>query len=296
MEITTVELPEDYTLVDTGDWHLGPLTCHFDGVCSVIERVAADPKAYVVLKGDLADAIAPGDKRYAHTSMDFSRLLLTPQDQSDKLIEIIRPIKDRVLTSVIGNHEYIHINAFNSTKHICDALGIHYGAAASKVRVMVNGKLAHKLYVTHGRGMLPSGAKDPIQREANVKAALKRKLESTGHSDCIYMSCGHFHRLIRVNPTINKETMLTDDGVELHQMKRYHGDQTDSYIPPEARFYGCSGSFLRLYSPPGSGAISYGEMAMYGPCELGWLEATIEGGRMVRLDKVLAGEENGIKK
>ena len=28
MEITTVELPEDYTLVDTGDWHLGPLTCN----------------------------------------------------------------------------------------------------------------------------------------------------------------------------------------------------------------------------------------------------------------------------
>ena len=67
MEITTVELPEDYTLVDTGDWHLGPLTCHFDGVCGVIERVAADSKAYVALKGDLADAIAPGDKRYAHT-------------------------------------------------------------------------------------------------------------------------------------------------------------------------------------------------------------------------------------
>lgn len=289
MEITTVELPEDYTLYDTGDWHLGPLTCHFDGLCAMIEKIAEDDSAFVVLKGDLTDAIVPGDKRYAHTGMDFKRLLLTPMEQADKVVEILRPIRHKILTSVIGNHEYTNINTINSTKYICDQLGFHYGAAASKVRVTNKGKVVHKLYVTHGRGCLPRGAKDPIQREANVKAALKRKLEETGHSDCIYMSCGHFHRLIRVNPTIGKDIMLVDDGADLKQVPRYHGDQAAGYIPPEARFYGCSGSFLKLYTPPGSGAISYGEMAMYGPCELGWLEAQIQGGQMVKVEKMLCG-------
>ena len=179
----------------------------------------------------------------------------------------------------------------NATKYICDSLGLHYGAAAAKVRVSINGELAHKFYFTHGRGSLPRGAKDPIQREANVKAALKSKLEGTGHADCIYMSCGHFHRLIKVDPTIGQEITLVDDGTELQQVKRYHLDQAAGYIPVEARFFGCSGSFLKLYSPPGSGAISYGEMAMYGPCELGWLEATIKGGRMVGLEKVLSGTD-----
>jgi hypothetical protein len=291
MEIKIAELPENYRLYDTGDWHLGPLTCHFDGVCDLIEKIAQDKAGFVVLKGDLGDAVTPGDKRYAHASMDFKRLLLTPMEQAEKLVEILRPIKDKILTSVIGNHEYTHINTVDMTKYICNSLGVHYGAAACKVHAVVNGKLAHKYYITHGRGCLPSGAKDPIQREANVKAALKRKLENTGHADCIYMSCGHFHRLIEVAPTINKEIVLVDDGKELQQVHRYHGNQAADYIPPEARWYGCSGSFLRLYPPPGSGAISYGEMAMYGPTELGWLEAAIEDGRMVRLEKHVAGIE-----
>jgi hypothetical protein len=291
MEIKIAELPENYRLYDVGDFHLGPITCHFDGVCALVEKIAQDDNGFVLLKGDLCDSITPDDKRYAHVSMDFKKLLLTPMEQAEKMVEILRPIKDKILTSVIGNHEYDHINTMNITKYICDSLGVHYGAAACKVHLVINGKLSGKVFLTHGRGFLPSGAKDPIQREANVKAALKRKLENTGHADCIYMTCGHFHKLIEVAPTINKDIVLVDDGKELQQVHRCHTDQAASYIPPEARWYGCSGSMLRLYPPPGSGAIAYGEMAMYGPTELGWLEAVGNDSRMVRLEKHVAGIE-----
>jgi hypothetical protein len=141
--------------------------------------------------------------------------------------------------------------------------------------------------MTHGYGAMGSLAKDTIQRKANIAAALKRKLEATGHTDCIYMSRGHNHKLIVINPTISEEVMLVDDGENIQQVYRTHQDQTASYIPPEARWFGCSGSFLNLYSPPGSYSIPYGEVAGYGPVEHGYISVKVKKNSIVQVDEVV---------
>ena len=71
------------------------------------------------------------------------------------------------------------------------------------------------------------------------------------------------------------------------QQYRHHTDQAANYIPPEARWYGSSGSFLRLYSEPGSGGVGYGEVKGYPPAEMGWLELTIRNHQLVRVDRVV---------
>lgn len=287
MELISKKMPANYSIIDTGDWHLGPLNCNINGIHKMLDYVKRNKTVYLILKGDLIDAISPNDKRYAHCSMS-NMDLLTAQQQADAVIELLEPVKDRILLVELGNHEFKHINDINWGQYYAENLGCPYGGYSAKfIHLDRTGKPRWKGFFTHGYGSINSLAKDTIQRQANIKAGLKRKLEATGHTDCIYMSMGHTHKLISIDPTIVEEVMLTDDGENINQEYRVYQDQTKSYIPPEARWFGCSGSFLNLYSPPGSGSVSYGEMAMYAPVEHGYLELTIEGHALVKVDKVV---------
>lgn len=283
MELISKVMPDDYVLVDTGDWHLGHVNAHTDGIKEVIERVK-QPNTYAVLKGDLLDSILPNDKRYASCSVSIP----TPMQSLDLLTDMLMPVRDKILAVQLGNHEYHLINTLNVAYELAKRLDAPYGGYVCKFTALdPRHKVRHKMLLTHGHGNLPSGAKDAIQRRANQESALKRKLEGTGHSDCIYMSMAHVHKLMVVNPTINHEVMLTDDGKKLKQQYRTHTKQNVDYIPPEARYYGCSGSMLKTHTDPGVGAISYSEVFMYGPSEMGWLEVNVRDGEVSSVDKIV---------
>jgi hypothetical protein len=143
----------------------------------------------------------------------------------------------------------------------------------------------HKFYFTHGNGSLPKGAKDPIQRKANRKAAIRRKLEETGISDCIVMSFGHTHYLEVVEPTVHDALYITDDGHNHKQHYQVPSVQNADYIPPDSRWYCNTGSFRKLYTPSGSHIVDYGEVAMYGPTELGCIKITVEDRQVVKVEK-----------
>jgi hypothetical protein len=283
MELISKVMPEDYTLVDTGDWHLGNCNAHLDGIKEVIKRLE-EPGVYGVLKGDLLDSILPNDKRYASCAVSIP----TPMQSLDLLTEMLMPVRNKIVAVMLGNHEYHLINTLNIASELARRLDAPYGGYVCKLICLDSRhKVMHKMLLTHGYGSLPTGAKDSIQRRANQESALKRRLENTGHSDCIYMSMGHTHKLMAVQPTINHEVMLIDDGKKLKQQYRTHTDQTAQYIPPEARWYGCSGSMLKTNTAPGVGAISYSEVFMYGPSEMGWLEVDVSQREMQGLRKVV---------
>jgi hypothetical protein len=283
MELIYKEFPDSYTIVDTSDWHLGSINCNKGSIQTLIQSIKRRKNCFVYIKGDLIDAILPADKRYAHASMDIGAELLTPQQQAEEVVKMLRPIADRIITVSLGNHEYSVINTFNVAKYICDHLDVRYGGLHFKIIAHDNrGEVMHKIFGTHGSGSLPKGAKDPIQRIANQKAALKRKLEQL-MGDCIYMSMGHTHQLLVTEPTINKEIIIVDDGEQLKQMYRTEVSQNKSWIPPEARWYGNSGSFLKTFSPPGQ--LSYAEAAMYPPSEIGFIELAIRDKQVVKVLK-----------
>lgn len=291
MELIRREMPGNYQLIDCGDFHYGALNCAKDKLRSMVDYIASTSDCYVVIKGDAIEAILPNDKRYASCSIDWKDKLITPMEQADALVELFRPIRHKILVWLIGNHEYKLINTINMGKYITDKLGIPeiYGGVHCKFTALDHkGKCRHKFYFHHGSGKITSQAKDDIQALANMQAKLKLKLVESKHTDCIYMSMAHIHKALLVPPTVNSHIMLTDNGKHVRQQHRHWTKQNAEYIPPECRWYTSSPSFLKCLSPMGSGALSYSEIAMYGPTELGWLRLTVENHELVDVEKVVS--------
>jgi hypothetical protein len=283
MEIIQALLPPAGTIVDSGDYHLGAMNCRQNTLLEMIERVRSDPNCFLINKGDSIEAILPNDKRFAFCGRD--KELPTPAAQRDWLIDAFRPIRDRILAWGMGNHEFKLINTLDIGREIATALGIEYGGYTFVVSVVDDvGKSRFKMLCTHGNGSLPGNAKDPIQREGNRQAACKRKLENMGFKDCVYSSFGHTHQSCVVEPTISREVMLTTKGKKLHHTYRAHTRQDAEYIPPEARWYVNTPSFLSTFAP--SGGIAYSEVAMFAPAEIGWVEIDYADYRITGVRKV----------
>lgn len=237
-------------------------------------------------KGDWIEAVTPNDKRFSSSSVDVS--LLSPDKQAEAVIEMLMPIRKKVLAVGLGNHEYTLLNTMNFSAHIASQLQAPYGAVLFKlVCIDKHGNTMFKILSHHGRGSLPKGAKDPIQRRANRLAGLKRKLEALGHSDCVYQSMGHDHSALMVaKPTINDDVQLVDDGFQVKEYRRIETPQTLAYIPPESRYYAVVGCMRKGLTPSGVGAVDYGEIGMYGPAALGWVEIHVQGGRIADVEEV----------
>lgn len=287
MEIIKHVMPDNFTICDMSDFHLGSPNCAEETLCEVVEQIKNTEDCYVIFKGDAIEAILPNDKRYLHSAVRDG--LQSPKQQADKVVEIFDRIRTRVLGWGIGNHELKLWNTMDFGKYIADNLGCPYGAYNFKIHFNdSNGNLMFKTYHTHGMGGLHSNAKDDIQYNANRQAQLKHKLVRSGHSDCIYMSRGHDHQLITVDPTVQDKLYLTDDGVGIHQKYHQMVPQNSDYIPPDSRWYATTGSFRKLYSKPGLGTIDYGEVVGYAPSELGFALVTVVDKQIVDVRKVVA--------
>lgn len=283
-------MPDNYTLVDCSDLHLGSPNTSIETIEKMVELVASRKNCFLVCKGDAIDAILPSDKRYATCGIDIKNMLMTPKEQADKVIQLFWKIRKNVVAWGFGNHEYKLLNTMDFGRYIADELDVPYGSYCFKLSMMTKGKtpeLMHKMYMTHGYGSINSMAKDDIQRLANRRAALKQKLSNSGHGDVVYMSCGHTHQLLVVEPTMEDRLFLTDDGNAIHQHYHVNPAQNLPYIPPDARWYACTGSFMKLYSASGSFAISYGEVAGYAPSEIGWVEVSVVDRKVTDVRKVI---------
>jgi len=293
MELLKREMPTSYTLIDTADWHCGSINFYEEGVRALIKKVQRKKDHFMVLKGDLLEGISPHDKRYNLRSVDPR--FKTAQDQAEFIAELLKPISDKIVGICIGNHELKIINIFDAIGHICRAIKLDtspeiYGAGIFKFIAMNKGKVMHKMLFCHGRKMLPTGAKDPIQRLANQMAAQKRNLEELGHADCIYASQGHHHRLLVVNPTVENQLYLTDNGSKIKAKYRVNTAQNTEYIPPEARYFAGTGSYRKQLTDPGSGAIDYAELLQTGPAELGHVEIIVQDKAVVNAIEVRSGD------
>lgn len=280
------KLPADCQIYLTSDYHFGSLNHSRSSLQGLIDTVASEDNSYLCNLGDSIECILPNDKRFSTAAVDWQSRLVTPEAQAKAVVEAFKPIADRVLVWMMGNHEHKVVNTCNLARYMADGLGVPYGSAACKLTMDFGNKKPIKFFLAHGSSTLRSNAKDNIQRLANMQAALKQKLERLA-GDVIGMFVGHGHQLVAVDPTVEHQLYLTDNGKELKQHYRAGQDQSAQYIPPESRWYGMTGSFLRLFSPPGSESVGYGELALYAPSEIGCLVAIIRGGKMVGLEKVV---------
>lgn len=284
--IKTQPMPDNFTVCDMSDLHLGSPNCAEETLQEVISQIEKDKNCYVIFKGDAIEAILPNDKRYMHSCIKEG--LQSPKQQADRVVNFFKPIAKRVLAWGLGNHELKLWNTMDFGKYMADELGVPYGAYNFKLHFIGrSNELMFKTYHTHGMGGLHSNAKDAIQYAANRQAQLKHKLATSGHSDVIYMSRGHDHQLVIVNPTVQNQLFLTDDGTGIHQHYRESCSQNSSYIPPDSRWYATTGSFRKLYTANGSLAIDYGEVVGYAPSEIGYAKIHVQNQQIVHVEKVV---------
>jgi hypothetical protein len=289
MELIKKQMPRDYVLIDSSDYHYGSLNCSREKIKEMIEKVATKKNYFLINKGDSIEAILPDDKRFNSCGIDVKENLLTPIQQADAVVKDFAPIKNKIIGWMSGNHEHKLLNTMDFGRYIAAQLGVPYGAYVCKfIALNQKNEIMHKMFFTHGYGNINSNAKDDIQKLANMKASLKNKLCKTGFSDCVFMSCGHNHQLLVVDPTVEDKLYLTDDGVGIKQHYHVMTDQNIPYIHPDSRWYGSSGSFLKLYTSPGTYSINYAEVFGYAPSEIGWLEVHVQDNKVVNVTKVIA--------
>lgn len=180
-------------------------------------------------------------KYYAHDPDETP----IPLQQEQAVEAIYGEAADRCLAWIYGNHPSRLARYGNLTELLCQKLKMPYGGKMAKLKLKLR-SLARPVPQEHLRHLpaaaLRSNAKDEVQRQANMKAGLKRILEKKA-SDCLIMAIGHVHRLLVQEPS--KELLLRDDGRKLIQEYLQAGDGASRYIAPDRRWYCACGLRVR---------------------------------------------------
>jgi len=278
-------LPDNFNLFFFGDTHWGSILSTLKGWNKLVGMMHSKYEGcsnnYGAHGGDMIEAITVDDYRFDIEELKKKQkdgeTPVVPLEQADYAAKKLEPIKDKLLYILMGNHERKLTNIGNLTRSVANQLGVDYGTYTAKITIQdTSGNLMFKIYDTHGTRSINSTADDPIRKEANEKLILKRHLKHKA-GDCAVMIKHHVHKLIVCKP---KSTLyLTDDTKKIKQKYTTYG-QTEEYIHPDARWYGCAGAFLRLY---GDGISGYAEIAEYDPVELGFLILIVRRKRIVEL-------------
>lgn len=265
-------------IYNTSDWHIGSKAFHEEAAQELIQRVI-DEKAYLTFGGDAIEGKPTKSLHFSPETLHDD--LLTIEEQAERFVDIMYPIKNRLLLLQQGNHELYLMPDLNITKQMCYMLGKPelYGDYQSWVQF---GDVT--MHFWHGRPTMPRGAKDPIQREANQKAWLKNKMYGlAGSAQAQYM--GHTHHCLVVEP-IEQYALLNHGenvrGVYFKEQVREINGET--WVPPDARWYVNTGTLRR---GGGFGYCDYSEIAGYIPPPIACTRTEIRDGRITNISKVM---------
>jgi len=95
-------LPTQYNEIRVyilSDLHLGSAHQDEERTEQFFDEVLAEPNRYVIVNGDLIN------NAIKHSKSDIYAEELTPEQAVEKLVELLEPIKDRILVIIDGNHE-----------------------------------------------------------------------------------------------------------------------------------------------------------------------------------------------
>lgn len=280
MKLITKQLPSEHNIFMFGDVHDGSVLSSEKGWNKLITMMNSEYEGcsnnFGIDGGDMMEAILADDPRFSPEKLTEP----LPLRQMDRAIAKRKSIKDKLLLILDGNHERKLWRFGDITAKVCEELGVDYGTFTVKLTIQdTRGKLMYKIYETHGMRSISSTADDPKRRYTNMELILKRHLKFKA-GDCAVMVKHHTHKLLVSSPA--SELYLVDDGKKITQQYTGWG-QNESYIHPDARWYGNAGSFLKLYGEDTSG---YGELFEFDPVELGFLVLRCRDKRIVSLDKV----------
>lgn len=176
----------DYiTLYPIADVHWGAAECMEREFQDYVAMIKTDERGYVLLGGDL---INNGIKSSVTNVYEEK---YTPHQQKKDMIELLAPIKDKILGVVTGNHEYrtAKETSIDVTEDICDRLGISdvYACDAGFLKLSLGKKrdgkpVTYMIYLSHGSGggsLLGSGLSRQDSYHCTIEGV---DISVTGHT------------------------------------------------------------------------------------------------------------------
>lgn len=103
MKEITIDLGNKYNdifILPLGDLHLGDPNCDIDKIKMCIDFIKNTPNCFTILNGDLMNNALKSSKSDSYVES------MTMEEEQDALIELLTPIKDKILYMTQGNHEY----------------------------------------------------------------------------------------------------------------------------------------------------------------------------------------------
>lgn len=276
MKFLKFDLPKNHNLFLVSDLHEGTCLKYKKGVQKMINHVLSEEDNYVVIGGDLVEAITIDDKRYDPQVIKDN--IGVPLLQYQAAVKELLPIKERILCVMMGNHDWKMTQKIGNfiKDFVCKELDAKYGTYTIHMTV----KNQYKLFYTHGKGTLNSYAKDYDQETANMKAFLKKRLQKK-FADTEIMAMAHTHKLLVREPA--EFLYLSEKDGDAHQ-NYTKMVRTDKYIPSDFRWFCATGSFLKLFE---DGISGYAERMMYDPVELGYIVVNVKNGKINNVQKVV---------
>jgi predicted phosphodiesterase len=147
-------------LIPIGDVHCGSKNSNEDKLKKLVEWILKQKDTYVILMGDLIEAINVSDPRFDIDSLieggkEVNNLLFR---QIDRIVKLLKPIKGKIIGALEGNHEAKAKQKYHSdvTSIICEKLGIENLTYSALIRLRIsrqkgNGRII-TIYAHHGFG------------------------------------------------------------------------------------------------------------------------------------------------
>lgn len=172
MEVVVKNIPyvrsnSTFYLYCLGDIHAGTIHCTENDVRRKVQEIKAKKNAYWVGMGDYAEFITPSDPRWDSGGIaEWVDKEDIGYSQEQFVINLLKPIKDKCIGMIYGNHEnsiFKHSHQ-NVHKHITDALGVpNLGYSAFVILRFLRGDKGSNFIrcaFTHGAGAaVTEGAK-----------------------------------------------------------------------------------------------------------------------------------------
>ena len=199
MKPVVLELPENLERMDVhllGDWHIGDPLCDLVSVAEKLDEIREKPNAYCILGGDLCDMALRDSIGDVHGAK------LSPMGQVERVVSLIKPVREKVLCMVRGNHEnrVYKSTGIDPLAFAASELGLSERYSDTSALLFVQfghdikhgGRMQYTMYVTHGAG---SGRKEggKLQRLADLQNIIDCDIYCHNHTHlpAIFPTCSY---------------------------------------------------------------------------------------------------------
>lgn len=223
-----------------GDIHFGGKECDVELFKRKVDWISKQKNMAVILMGDLVNCGTKVSVGAGTFDDDYN-----PEEQYEKMIEILKPISNKIVMSLTGNHEerIRDISSFDITKLLSRELGFYYAKEGSAI---IDFRVKNQHYIVHAK----HGATGAATSAGKMNGCLKM----ANYADADIFLHGHVHSLQH----------------DVQMFRRFN--LKNKVVDERERHFITTGGFLDWDG-------SYGELKGYAPLKKGMPTLHLDGNR-----------------